>query len=208
MLDVKGIQQAILKAIEQGRIGYVPYMTIASDGVPKVENLNLISFQTSIPLDELDLGGYLLSSRLASELLTPPKAEHVAGETSADISGDRLDPDWAKSNQNLSTVGDDPKRNNYKTITSNTSSIEKNISLDIVEGKRTAHVYTLKASTDKAKVFPLFEILQSLSDKADTMNISIEVKVTSTKGFDRSWINGAIEEPLDEADIKATTRLD
>jgi hypothetical protein len=85
---------------------------------------------------------------------------------------------------------------------------KKNISLDIVEGKRTAHAYTLKASTDKAKVFHLFEILQALSDRSDTMNISIEVKVTSTKGFDRSWINGAIEEPLDEADIKATTRLD
>ncbi|MFM6147699.1 MAG: hypothetical protein ACKPDL_20550 [Dolichospermum sp.] len=70
MLDVKGIQQAILKAIEQGRMGYVPYMTIASDGIPKVENPHLISFQKSIPLDELDLGGYLLSAGLATELLT------------------------------------------------------------------------------------------------------------------------------------------
>jgi predicted AAA+ superfamily ATPase len=208
MLDVKGIQQAVLKAIEQGRMGYVPYMTIASDGVPKVDNPSLISFQKSIPLDELDLGGYLLSSRLASELLTPPKAEPVAGETSTDISGDRYDPDEHQSDRNLPTVGDDPKRNNYKTIISATSSIEKRVSLEIVEGKRTAHAYTLKASTDKAKVFHLFEILQALSDRSDTMNINIEVKVTSTKGFDRSWINGAIEEPLDEADIKATTRLE
>ncbi|MFM7601267.1 MAG: hypothetical protein ACKO7R_08735, partial [Pseudanabaena sp.] len=148
-----------------------------------------------------------LSAGLATELLAPPKVEPVADGISKD-QGDRPDPDWAKSDPNPSTVGDDPKRNNYKTITSNTSSIEKNISLDIVEGKRAAHAYTLKASTDKAKVFQLFEILQALSDRSDTMHINIEVKVTSTRGFDRSWINGAIEEPLDEEDIKATTRLE
>ncbi len=54
MLGVEGIKKAILKAIEQGMIGYVPSMIISS-GTPIVENPSLISFEKVIPVDELDL---------------------------------------------------------------------------------------------------------------------------------------------------------
>jgi hypothetical protein len=51
--------------------------------------------------------------------------------------------------------------------------------------------------------------LQALSDKADTMTIQIEVRAHTTKEFvDRNWISNAIEEPLDELDIRASTKLE
>lgn len=59
MLDVSGTRNALIKAIEQGFIGYVPLMTIQpSEVIPMVENQNLISFEQVIPNDELDLEGY------------------------------------------------------------------------------------------------------------------------------------------------------
>ena len=60
----------------------------------------------------------------------------------------------------------------------------------------------------KAEILPLFEVLQALSDKADDMTISIEVRAHTQKEFDTTWIRNAIEEPLDEMDIQAPTQLE
>jgi hypothetical protein len=54
----------------------------------------------------------------------------------------------------------------------------------------------------------LFEVLQALSDKADDMTITIEVQAHTKDDFDLAWIRNAIEEPLDELDIKTSTRLE
>jgi len=51
-------------------------------------------------------------------------------------------------------------------------------------------------------------VLQSLSDKANDMTIQIEVRAHTKQEFDPNWIRNAIEEPLDELDIKASTRLE
>ena len=40
------------------------------------------------------------------------------------------------------------------------------------------------------------------------MTIEIKVKAHTKKEFDRTWISGAIEEPLDELNIQASTRLE
>lgn len=57
-------------------------------------------------------------------------------------------------------------------------------------------------------LFQLFEVLQTLSDKADDMTISIEVQAHTKQEFDPNWIRNAVEEPLDELDIKALTKLE
>ena len=51
-------------------------------------------------------------------------------------------------------------------------------------------------------------MLQALSDKADDMTIQIEVSAHTKQEFDIGWIRNAIEEPLDEMDILASTRLE
>ncbi len=80
--------------------------------------------------------------------------------------------------------------------------------MNIVNGVQPARHYKLEAITDKSKFFELFNILQSLSDRAEDMTIKIEVRAHTTKEFDRAWISGAIEEPLDELDIQASTKLE
>lgn len=62
--------------------------------------------------------------------------------------------------------------------------------------------------TNKSQIFQLFEVLQTLSDKSDDMTISIEIRAHTQKEFDPTWIRNAIEEPLDEMDIPASTQLE
>lgn len=40
------------------------------------------------------------------------------------------------------------------------------------------------------------------------MNVQIDLWAYTKQGFDFSWIRNAIEEPLDEMDIQASTSLD
>lgn len=80
--------------------------------------------------------------------------------------------------------------------------------MDIVNSKKTAHHYKLTSSPNKSQIFQLFEILQALADKADDMTINIEVRAHTKQKFDLSWIRNAIEEPLDEMDIQASTWLE
>ncbi|MEH1798445.1 MAG: DUF499 domain-containing protein [Nostoc sp.] len=207
MLGVEGIKKSILKAIEQGLIGYVPLMTISGE-IPVVDNPNLISFEKVIPADELDLAGYLLSPSLVNKLRSVKSTE--IGET---ITTDAEEDNTVKLIYGSGDSGSTTKRRvaeekqtvEYK---SEASSIERTVLVDIVNGKKAAHYYKLTSSTDKAKIFQLFEVLQALSDKAEGMTITIEVQAHTQDSFDINWIRNAIEEPLDEMDIQASTRLE
>ena len=202
ILSVEAVKQAILKAIQQGLMGYVPYLVILPDGTLKVENSALISFERSIPFNELDLSGYLLAPSQVKQLqvATQPTTEQPATSKLlpyADASTQFIPepPITAGSKQTVE----------YK---SGTSSVTRHVLADIDNGNQPAHSYCLNALADKSKLFDLFEILQTLSDKADDMTIQIEVRAHTTKQFERDWIAGAIEEQLDERDIQASTRLE
>jgi hypothetical protein len=210
MLGVEGIKKAILKAIEQGMIGYVPSMTISS-GTPIVQNPSLISFEKVIPADELDLAGYLLSANLVNNLRTLSSTNQV--ETIAtDEEGDDTS-NIGNESYSVGTIGtttsktveEDKKTVEYK---SQTSSVDRSILVDIVNGKQPGRYYKLTSVTDKSKIFQLFEVLQTLSDKAEGMTIKIEVQANTQDKFDLNWIRNAIEEPLDEMDIQTSTRLE
>lgn len=69
MLGVEPIKRAILKAVEQGILGYVPSMTVSSDDTPLVENPSLVSLNRVIPPDELDISGYLMHNKEITSLL-------------------------------------------------------------------------------------------------------------------------------------------
>jgi hypothetical protein len=61
---------------------------------------------------------------------------------------------------------------------------------------------------DKSKVFDLFEILQNLSDRAESLSVNFQVTASTTGEFDLNWLRGAIEEPLDEMNITASVRIE
>jgi len=214
ILDHSVIQKAIAKAIEEGIFGYVPSIILyLSKTIPTVNNPNLISFNKEILFEELDLDGYLLSPSLISQLLKSTSSENKPDPTKIDTANEdfRDDGNFSKfgyrvgNNKPANVVGEDKKFVEYK---SEASSINRFVLDDIVKGKKLAHRYKLSASTNKSQIFQLFEVLQALSDKADDMNIQIEVRAHTKKEFDRAWIHNTIEEPLDEMDIQASTHLE
>lgn len=214
MLDASGIQNAVIEAVKQGLIGYVPLMTIQPSGInPTVQNPRLISFDRVIPNDELDLSGYLLSPSLVAQLRTPVLGKDQLETNLPEFNNedDSSDPeisskpwgDFGGTKQNL--VGEAKNTIEYKP---EKSSVSRSVLVDIVNGKQSARHYKLSSTTNKSKIFQLFEVLQALSDKADDMTIQIEVSAHTKQEFDTGWIRNAIEEPLDEMDIQASTRLE
>ncbi len=59
---------------------------------------------------------------------------------------------------------------------------------------------TFNATRDQ--VFKAFPAIANLADKSDNGLIKIKIEATSSQGYDRSWFRNAVEEPLDEANIK------
>ena len=66
----------------------------------------------------------------------------------------------------------------------------------------TGRQYTLKLTASKSEVFKVWQVLQALSDKSEKMNVSIQIDAEAQDRFDPVWLRNAVEEPLDEADIK------
>lgn len=210
MLDESVIHQAIVKAIEDGLLGYVPSITIHPNGIiPSVENPNLISFKRVIPSDELDLCGYLLSPSLVTQMLTPVPSDTEHGTTKSDETHENDTSNTGDSRDFWNNPGstirktEEEENNDHSKM----SSLERSVLADIINGKQPARHYKLTSITNKSQIFQLFEVLQNLSDQADDMTIKIEVRAHTKQKFDPSWIRNAIEEPLDEMDIQASTWL-
>ena len=79
--------------------------------------------------------------------------------------------------------------------------------MNILEGRQPARKYTIKANLKSAQLFELMSILQNLSDQSDQVDMQVTITAYAKDQFDLNWIKGAIEEPLDEADIRASTTL-
>jgi hypothetical protein len=165
-----------------------------------IDKPELISFNRHIPSDELDLSGYLLAPRIVEQFQQPcPEPEN--DETQPDSINY---PDAVTGNTG-SKVAEKKPTVEYKSAS---SSLTRTVVADIVDGKQAAKRYTLSSILNKTQVFNFFEMLQRLSDKADDMTIQIEIKASTKGEFDPNWIRNAIEEPLDEMDIQANTKLE
>ncbi|MGL6139842.1 MAG: hypothetical protein ACRC2M_21290, partial [Planktothrix sp.] len=66
LLSDEPIKKAILGAIADGSMGYIPQLKIVGDSVA-IDKPELISFNRHIPADELDLSGYLLAPRIVKQ---------------------------------------------------------------------------------------------------------------------------------------------
>ena len=210
LISSEPIVKAIALAIEQGKLGYVPNLTIPNNHLPVVENPSLISYQKSIPIDELDLNGYLLTSELVEQLQQEEKNKAENGtsteeelyETSITTNPRVKESSTATSEYKTGETSDDvivEKPTN--------SSIEKTILTDIKEGKRSAKIYTLNISADKGQLFDIIEILQNLSDESKDMVVNIKVTATTDEEFDLNKLRNAVEEPLDEMDINTSIKI-
>ena len=212
MLGTEPIKRSILKAVEQGQIGYVPNMVIPTDGEPHVENVSLVSFKRSIPVDELDLSGFLLSPALSEQFLASNSS--AADSATIQINSESSTETYSileKTNgiqSGTQTLSASEGNQTVLIPTSQNSSLTKHVRVDSIDEPQPTRRYRLSATIDKAKFFQLFEVIQTLSDKAEDMTVQIDVRANTTGEFKREWIAGAIEEPLDEMDIRAETWLE
>ncbi|HEY9807902.1 MAG TPA: DUF499 domain-containing protein [Halomicronema sp.] len=201
LLSDEPIKKAILGAIADGSMGYVPKLKIVGDSVA-IDKPELISFNRHIPADELDLSGYLLAPRIVEQFQQqPPIIDPENDKTKSDF----INYSDSLAGNTSSKVGEQKPTVEYK---SGSSSLIRSVLVDIVDGKQAAKRYTLSSTLNKAQIFEFFEMLQRLSDRADDMSIKIEVKAFTKGEFDPNWIRNAIEEPLDEMDIQANTKLE
>ncbi len=208
LLSEKSVKTAILQGIEQGKLGYVPSLTIPQTGLPTLENAELISYQKTIPTDELDLEGYLMTPELVETLksqLIQPEDTIETPRPSNDTEEVRIEPIEKETDK---PSDDTPPPSNVVIEETGNSSISRSIVTAIKEGKQPAKQYRLESVIDKAHLFDVIQALQTLSDQSENMSISIKVTATKSEGFDVNWLRNAIEEPLDEQDVKASTRIE
>lgn len=195
LLGDGALKTTILQAIAQSKLGYVPSLTIASTGIPTLENIALLSYGKTIPSEELDLDGYLI---------TPTLAESLQAQKDELVNPLPYPPEETEEEEITVTPISPPV---VIEETSN-SSISRSILTAIKEGKQPAITYRLESVVDKSHLFDVIQALQTLCDRADTMNISIKVTATKKDGFDLNWLRNAIEEPLDEQEIKASSKIE
>ena len=62
--------------------------------------------------------------------------------------------------------------------------------------------FTLSLSVFKNQVFKVWQVLQAISDRSKNMTVKIQIEAEAQDRFDPVWLRNAVEEPLDEADIK------
>lgn len=67
-------------------------------------------------------------------------------------------------------------------------------------GRQSTVRLRFKATRDQ--LFKAFPAIANLADKSNDRKVTVSVEGTSSEGFDPSWLRNAVEEPLDEADIK------
>jgi hypothetical protein len=206
LLDEQPVKQAILEAINQGLLGYIPQLTFTSDQQPIIDHPEQISVQTAIPADELDSFGYLLEKDYVTELLAAHQAQQVVDLPKEKVIDSQtvVDP-WSNENPTATTANDEPKP--FTVEKPGNSTVEKSVLVDIVEGRQPAKRYELSAKLKSEQLFELVSILQNLPEKSSLVDIKVTVTAYAKDQFDLTWIKQAIEEPLDEADINASTKL-
>ncbi|WP_446684875.1 ATP-binding protein (plasmid) [Cyanobacterium sp. IPPAS B-1200] len=229
LISSEPIVRAIASAIQQGKFGYIPSINIngwqtvnesqtansqnrnaqlpTPIQLPVVEDISLISYQTSIPLDELDLNGYLLTSELI---------EQLREEINQKIKTQTPDEQSYKPLVTLNPSVKEPTIEPYPETTSTdkvivekptNSSIEKTIVTDIKQGKQPAKIYSMDISADKGQLFEIIDVLQNLSDESKDMIVNIKVTATTDTEFDLNKLRNAVEEPLDEMDVKTFIKI-
>jgi hypothetical protein len=183
LLSVNALRRCIAKGVKDGRFGYVGVARLNEQGAIEVDKPRNVYFEQDIDPEEIDFsqGAYLLSADLASQLKTK-----VPAISSTEPTGVK-EPEPQPTGEVPPTPVPTGK--------------------EVSPGQKARH-YRLSMETDKAQAFQAFRVLQALSDKCSKMKLNIEVDAEAKDEFDPVWLRNAIEEPLDEADIKKETRLE
>jgi hypothetical protein len=59
----------------------------------------------------------------------------------------------------------------------------------------------------KSELFDSMQVLATLSDESDVLDVAMRVEATAKESFDQTWVRNAIRERLEEAGIDVTADL-
>ena len=63
-------------------------------------------------------------------------------------------------------------------------------------------------SVGKSEVFDVLRMLPTLVDEAESVQMTATIEAEAQEGFERSWIRNVVEEPLEEAGVRADIQLE
>jgi hypothetical protein len=184
LLTDDGLRHAIAEGVAKKTFGYSLCSRPVTDDALPVEDTSRLWFGRLVEASEIDLSAeaYVISVGTA-EAFTKPAA--VVQPTP----GSEAAPTPAPG------TGQPP---------SQPTLIDVPVAGPGERGKR----YHLRIAADKVGLFRAIPALQALSDKAQSMQVTVDVTADSAEGFDPVWLRNAVEEPLDEADVRKQARLE
>ena len=70
------------------------------------------------------------------------------------------------------------------------------------EGEQAVTSVAIRFRATRDQIFKAFSAIANLADKSDEGKVTVEVTGTAADGYEPSWYRNAVQEPLEEADIK------
>ncbi len=178
--DAQVLKKAIAKGVVDGAFGYTSgrLPELDESGKYKVSRDKVV-YRGKLSEDEVDLdSGFIM---MPSAIPEPPAPVAVGGGEGVPVKksdeGEKPAPDVVDEGDEGVTGIDVP----------------------------TAIRLNMKLSRDE--VFKAFPAIANLAEKSDGGKINIEIKGSCESGYDPYWFRNAVEEPLDEADIRVEKEM-
>lgn len=168
------IRKAIVRGIGEGTFGYYtgPAPSIGPEGTYAVSR-DKVRLGCGISEDEVDLeGGFLMMPQAIPQLVVQPTP---GGGTVTPPPGGT-----GGTGSGGTGVGEDEPK----------------------PGDTKVYRVTRRFVANRGQVYSAFNAIANLADSSDGGTVHISIEAASKAGFDRSWLQNAVDEPLEEADIK------
>ncbi|MBN1287263.1 MAG: ATP-binding protein [Anaerolineae bacterium] len=174
LLSTYALQKSVAQGVEDETFGYVAGAWEADGELVVDDARRRVRFGDRLDPTEVDLSrsAYLLAPDLARRLTAPVVIDEPAG-TGETGGAPAVDIQTQPGDAGASQEPD-------------------------AGGRR----YRLRVTADKSQAFMVFKVLQNLSDRADRLVVTFDIEAETEAGFDPVWLRNAVEEPLDEADIR------
>jgi uncharacterized protein len=171
------LRKAIVKGISEGQFAWLSGATpqLGSDNRVQVSPEKIV-FGRDIAEDEVDFEtGWLIVPGALPQLV----------------------PGTLQPRQMQEQPGATPTSPSFTASAAGTSGTEKPAQTAVARPN-----VSLRFTATRNQIFKAFPAIANLADKSDGGEITIQVEGRSAKGFEATWLRNAVEEPLDEADVK------
>jgi hypothetical protein len=172
------LKDCIARGVREGEFAYVPIAEVEEGRFLRAEPRH-IRFRREIIAAEVDLseGTFLLSPALAEKLtepVKPPEKEKKDQETGYPDTG----KDTPVSREDKGDVKPTPPE------------------------PKPLGAYTLRLQADQSTLFTIFPVLQKLSQRSASLEVSVTVHAQARESYDPNWLHNEIEGALLASDVE------